>query len=57
MQAAIDQADLVIAHAGIGSALTAFDAGLCPVLLPHSAARGEHVDDHQQLIADDLGGA
>jgi UDP-N-acetylglucosamine--N-acetylmuramyl-(pentapeptide) pyrophosphoryl-undecaprenol N-acetylglucosamine transferase len=54
MRAAVQQADLVIAHAGIGSALTALDAGLCPVLLPRSATRGEHVDEHQGLIAREL---
>ena len=54
MRTAIDDADLVIAHSGIGSALAALDAGLCPVLLPRRAARGEHVDDHQLLIAADL---
>lgn len=54
MRAAIDDADLVVAHAGIGSALSALDAGLCPVLLPRRVARGEHVDDHQLLIAQDL---
>ena len=54
MHAAVAAADLVVAHAGIGSALTALDAGLCPVLLPRRASRREHVDDHQLLIADDL---
>lgn len=56
MRAAVGAADLVVAHAGIGSALGALDAGLCPVLLPRSATRGEHVDEHQQLIADELSG-
>ena len=51
---AIGEADLVIAHAGIGSALTALEAGKRPVLLPRRQARGEHVDDHQVLIAEDL---
>lgn len=51
---AIAQADLVIAHAGVGSALSALDAGRCPVLLPRLRAFGEHVDDHQAMIADDL---
>jgi UDP-N-acetylglucosamine transferase subunit ALG13 len=54
MLEAIGAADLVIAHAGIGSALSALDAGVCPVLLPRSAAHKEHVDDHQRLIARDL---
>jgi UDP-N-acetylglucosamine transferase subunit ALG13 len=53
--AAVAEADLVVAHAGIGSTLSALDAGHCPVLLPRRAACGEHVDDHQVLIADALG--
>lgn len=52
--AAVAEADLVVAHAGIGSTLSALDAGQCPVLLPRRAARGEHVDDHQVLIAEAL---
>jgi UDP-N-acetylglucosamine--N-acetylmuramyl-(pentapeptide) pyrophosphoryl-undecaprenol N-acetylglucosamine transferase len=51
---AIAEADLVVAHAGIGSALTALEAGKRPVLLPRRQAMGEHVDDHQVLIAEDL---
>jgi UDP-N-acetylglucosamine transferase subunit ALG13 len=54
MRAAIQEADLVIAHAGIGSALTVLDAGKCPVLLPRRHSRAEHVDDHQLLIASEL---
>jgi UDP-N-acetylglucosamine transferase subunit ALG13 len=54
LAAAIAEADLVVAHAGIGSALTALEAGKLPVLLPRRYARGEHVDDHQVLIAEDL---
>jgi UDP-N-acetylglucosamine--N-acetylmuramyl-(pentapeptide) pyrophosphoryl-undecaprenol N-acetylglucosamine transferase len=53
---AVARADLVIAHAGIGSALTALDLGKCPVLLPRRVQRKEHVDDHQQMIARELGG-
>ncbi len=51
---AMATADLVIAHAGIGSALTALDLGRCPVLLPRRRHHGEHVDDHQLMIADEL---
>lgn len=51
---AVASADLVIAHAGVGSALTALDAGKVPVLLPRQSAFHEHVDDHQLLIADAL---
>ncbi len=48
---AIAAADLVIAHAGTGSALAAFEAGHCPVLIPRERAHGEHVDDHQHQTA------
>jgi UDP-N-acetylglucosamine transferase subunit ALG13 len=51
LRAAVESADLVIAHAGIGSALLALEAGACPVLLPRRAALGEHVDDHQRGLA------
>lgn len=47
-------ADVVVSHAGVGSALTALSVGRCPVLVPRSHARGEHVDDHQQQIASAL---
>ncbi|MGP5382729.1 glycosyltransferase [Glutamicibacter arilaitensis] len=49
--AAIAQADLVIAHAGVGSALAALRTGRTPILLPRQAGHGEHVDDHQLMIA------
>lgn len=51
---AIRDADLVIAHGGVGSALMALEAGRCPVLVPRSHAAGEHVDDHQRFIAEEL---
>ena len=51
---AVAAADLVIAHAGVGSALTALDRGKTPVLLPRLKARHEMVDDHQLLIAAEL---
>lgn len=56
MRQANEDADVVVAHAGIGSALTALTAGRVPVLVPRRAAHREHVDDHQQLIAQDLSG-
>ena len=56
MAAAIREADLVVSHAGIGSALSVLDAGICPVLLPRLRLHGEHVDDHQLLIAKELAG-
>lgn len=48
------RADVVVAHAGIGSALAALDAGRCPVLIPRERAHGEHIDDHQRQIAAEL---
>lgn len=47
----IHEADVIVAHAGTGIALTALNAGLCPVLVPRQAAHNEHVDDHQAQIA------
>ncbi|HWY89921.1 MAG TPA: glycosyltransferase [Solirubrobacteraceae bacterium] len=48
------RADVVVAHAGIGSALAALDAGRCPVLIPREHAHREHIDDHQRQIAAEL---
>jgi UDP-N-acetylglucosamine--N-acetylmuramyl-(pentapeptide) pyrophosphoryl-undecaprenol N-acetylglucosamine transferase len=50
------ESDVVIAHAGVGSALSVFDVGKSPVLVPRRSERGEHIDDHQQLIAAELSG-
>lgn len=47
LTAAMREADVVVAHAGTGTALTAFELGRAPVLLPRRARFGEHVDDHQ----------
>jgi UDP-N-acetylglucosamine--N-acetylmuramyl-(pentapeptide) pyrophosphoryl-undecaprenol N-acetylglucosamine transferase len=54
LEQAMREADLVVSHAGTGSALAALEAGRCPVLVPRSSALGEHVDDHQVQVADDL---
>lgn len=40
-------ADLVVAHAGMGSVITAGEYGKPIVLLPRRAAAGEHTNDHQ----------
>lgn len=52
---AMRQADVVIAHAGVGTALAALEVGKCPLLVPRRMVLGEHVDDHQTQIADELG--
>jgi UDP-N-acetylglucosamine--N-acetylmuramyl-(pentapeptide) pyrophosphoryl-undecaprenol N-acetylglucosamine transferase len=51
---AIAQADVVVGHAGGGSALQVMEAGKCPVIVPREAAHNEHVDDHQLQIAEFL---
>ena len=52
---AIREADVLMAHAGVGTALAALEVGKCPVLVPRRIAHGEHVDDHQTQIATELG--
>lgn len=56
LRAAMAEADLVVAHAGIGSALAALESGHAPLLVPRDPAFGEHVDDHQLQIARALDG-
>jgi UDP-N-acetylglucosamine--N-acetylmuramyl-(pentapeptide) pyrophosphoryl-undecaprenol N-acetylglucosamine transferase len=51
---AMQEADAVVAHAGVGTALAAFEVGACPLLVPRRYAMKEHVDDHQIQIADEL---
>lgn len=54
LSAAVARADVVIAHAGTGAALTAIEAGKCPILVPRLARYNEHIDDHQLQIAAEL---
>ena len=54
LEDAMAAADLVISHAGTGTALTALQLGKRPLLVPRSAAHGEHVDDHQLQTASHL---
>lgn len=56
LHAAIAEADLVVAHAGTGSSLRILESGRVPLLVPRSRANGEHVDDHQVLLARELAG-
>jgi UDP-N-acetylglucosamine--N-acetylmuramyl-(pentapeptide) pyrophosphoryl-undecaprenol N-acetylglucosamine transferase len=54
LTAAMERADVVVAHAGVGAALAALEVGKRPVLVPRRRARNEHVDDHQIQIAGEL---
>ena len=47
----IEQAELLILHAGAGSIIHAIQAGKIPVVMPRLAKYGEHVDDHQVEFA------
>ncbi|QKJ20287.1 glycosyltransferase [Microbacterium hominis] len=51
LNAALREADVVIGHAGTGTALAALAAGKVPVLSPRSVSFGEHVDGHQHDLA------
>jgi UDP-N-acetylglucosamine--N-acetylmuramyl-(pentapeptide) pyrophosphoryl-undecaprenol N-acetylglucosamine transferase len=54
LQSAIQEADVVVAHSGTGSALAALEAGKRPIVVPRVASIGEHVDDHQSDLAEFL---
>lgn len=45
------QARVVVAHAGVGTLLTALRAGRLPLLVPRLPHHGEAVDDHQLVFA------
>ena len=51
----IDEAELIIMHAGAGSLIHALRAGKMPVVMPRLFAYGEHVDDHQEELANHFG--
>ncbi|WP_416900957.1 glycosyltransferase [Micromonospora echinospora] len=54
MQQAMREADVVVTHAGVGSALTALRAGQRAIYVPRRRPHGEHVDDHQVEMAREL---
>jgi beta-1,4-N-acetylglucosaminyltransferase len=47
----VNEAELLILHAGAGSVIHAVHAGKVPVVMPRRAKYGEHVDDHQLEFA------
>ena len=47
--------DVVVTHAGVGTALQLLENGSFPILVPRRRRRGEHVDDHQEQVATYLG--
>lgn len=54
MTAALATADIVVSHAGSGSALSTLDAGRHPVLAARRHRSGEAGDDHQSELATEL---
>ena len=53
----VEAADVVVSHAGVGVTVETLRTGKCPVLVPRHAEHGEHVDDHQMLLASRLVGS
>jgi len=51
---AMAESDVVITHAGVGSAISAFEAAKLPVFVPRRKRFNEHVDDHQVQLAREL---
>jgi UDP-N-acetylglucosamine transferase subunit ALG13 len=47
----VETADLVIAHAGMGSIITALELGKPIVVMPRRASLGEHRNEHQVATA------
>ncbi len=52
--AELRKADIVISHAGAGSALTILDNGRYPILVPRDPQYGEIRDSHQLQMAHEL---
>lgn len=50
----MSSADIVISHAGTGSALMAFETGRAPLLVTRDPRRGEAIDGHQRELAQEL---
>ncbi|MEV4423128.1 glycosyltransferase [Patulibacter sp. NPDC049589] len=55
LRGAVDDAELLICHAGAGIISGGLRAGLRPVVMPRLSRHGEHFDDHQLEIAGQLG--
>jgi UDP-N-acetylglucosamine transferase subunit ALG13 len=47
----IEQADIVVSHAGVGSIMCSLQAGHVPVVFPRLKRHSETVDDHQAELA------
>lgn len=54
MSANFAAADMVLTHAGVGSILLAVQHGHVPIVFPRLKRHGEHVDDHQRELAEQM---
>lgn len=54
-QALLQKADAFVCHAGEGSVMEALRAGKLPIVCARRRAFGEHVNDHQLELAEELG--
>jgi UDP-N-acetylglucosamine transferase subunit ALG13 len=54
LRQALQEADVIVCHGGVGSVLDALDTGRCPIVVPRRHRFGEHVDDHQVALAHEL---
>lgn len=50
----IQDSDVYVCHAGVGSVLQALDHGKIPVLIVRDSLHNEHVDDHQLDFANEI---
>ena len=51
---AMEQSDLVITHGGVGSILSALEKGKRVIAVPRLSRYGEHNDDHQTEICEQM---
>ncbi len=48
----VREARIVISHAGAGTLLMCVDSGKVPIMMARKQAYNEHIDDHQQMLAE-----
>ena len=46
------RADVVVTHSGVGTVIGLIESGIFPIVVPRRSGHGEHVDDHQEEIAE-----
>lgn len=54
LESLLNDSSLIISHAGVGNIISALSKSKPLVLVPRLAAFGEHTDDHQMEIAEQL---